>query len=422
MNRFMTSLGVACALLTSACGEKESQGKGPSGGATSSDGRYYGKIVLTAATPTALTAADGDCGFSMDIYRGEGYCLTPMTMAGWASKVDLLNDVMGRPGTRILSESEDTAKKGAIVSGAGFDFAAANGSSLVGNNTLFDEYDIKGDYEGVAVRVFYLKAQFALKDQFVTVLLPSYSQPFDKKAQELCGFGEDIAQQERYQDVNLLDGLEFERGDFLFCVKSTADASCEASDYKWYDTGTSALVGTRPASPKTSKYLAGSPVKCDGAGEGRYDFNFGDFGFVASIPSGKRFKLYSDFSYGSMSKQWTSATSPLGDAALEGESPYTIYYYEGPDGKKVEGTNMVLDIAFDSSQSAFLEGIRTSDVAGSPLESLLGKLQFKSQWAFDKKFTDGVSGGFTSHYAGMSATVDVNLTGGTEPPKDASEL
>jgi hypothetical protein len=82
----------------------------------------------------------------------------------------------------------------------------------------------------------------------------------------------------------------------------------------------------------------------------------------------------------------------------------------------------VTEISFDPSESFFIEGSRESDIDSESLENLLKQLQFKTQWAYDKKYADGVEGGFTNHYASMAATVDVSLSGETEAPKAEEDL
>jgi hypothetical protein len=428
---FVLSLGLVGCDKKKGDDDGDGEGDGPGGngggGGDSGDdvevsGAHYGKTVLkSSGLALTTTAADGEnCGFSLDIYRGEGACFTPLAVSGFAVKVDLVADVAnGRGGTRLMSPDEATVGPGVIWAGAEFDLDDT-GAALVGNNTLWDEYGVQPTFAGVGVDFAYVRYQVALKDQFVTVLLPAYSQPFRESAKALCSFGDDIAQQPRFADADLLPGMTFERGDYLFCVKDTADAACAAADYQWLDDTSKTLVDARPANPKRSGYLSGEAVTCTDDGDERYGFNFKLSAAYATIAAADQFKLYGDFSYGELSNQWPTATTPMGQD-ISATAPYVIYYHEA-NGTKSEGTELVTTIDFDTANSLFVENLRLTDIDAASMGTVLSALQIKSQWAFDKKFADGVSGGFASHYAGMSAKVTVGVAGGTNPPRPAAEL
>jgi hypothetical protein len=358
----------------------------------------------------------------MDIYRGEGSCLSPLSFGGWATRVDLWTDVSGAGATRVMSESESDQDAGEIISGAEFDFAEPNGSALTGNNTLTEEYDVQNPYKGVSVELAYVNFKVYLKDKYVTVLIPTYDQPFGDFAMEACGFDSDVASQDRYEDANLLDDMEFKRGDFLFCVKDAETDECTADDYQWLDTDSDTLVSTRPDNPKVSHHLANIDVECSNDGDDRYGFNFKSISFVASLAEDSQFKLWGDYSHGSMSNQWPNATSPLGEGGDSEEEPYVIYYYTSADDEEEVGSELVMEFDFDSSDTVFIEDLRASDVTTATLGEVLAKVHLKSQWAYDEKSADDVEGGYTDHYAGMTATVNVTLSGGTDAPKDEDEL
>jgi hypothetical protein len=395
-------------------------GGGGGGGSANVDGSNYGKVVIKSSA-LGLTTAEVDpenCGFGLDIYRGEGACFTPTAVTGFATKVDLVADVAGRGSTRLMSPSEDDQDEGTIWGGTAFDLDAT-GSSMVGNNTLFSEYTQKPTYTGVSVDFAWVRYQVKVKDKYVSVMLPAYDQPFSDSAMSLCGISADVAAQTRYKQADLLPGMSFKRGDFLFCVKDAADEECATADYMWLDTATKELVATRPSAPKQSAYLQGTSVVCQNEDE-RYGFNFKLSAVYANIASGDRFKLYGDFSHGELSNQWPGASGPMGVGAAV--TPYVIYTFEGPDGAKQEGTELVTTVNFDTTASLFVENLRLTDIDAAELGAVLNALQIKSQWAFDKKFADGVDGGFASHYAGMAATVTVSLSGGTSAPKPADQL
>jgi hypothetical protein len=198
-------------------------------------------------------------------------------------------------------------------------------------------------------------------------------------------FGVDTASQDRYVEADLLSGMTFERGDFLFCVKDTATETCAPTDYKWLDTASDTLVSTRPTAPKQSSYLADREITCTDDNDDRYEFNLDLISMYATIPASQRFVLYGDFSHGELSNQWADATVPLGDG--KPVEPDLIYSYTSPSGVTTEGTNLVVEIDFDPTSSMFIETFRATDIDANALEQSLEKLHFKTQWAFDKKTT-----------------------------------
>lgn len=385
-------------------------GGGGSGG--SPTGSYYGKVVLKGSGAALTAAAANNCGFSLDIYRGEGACFTPVSTSAHVISINLISDVAGRPPARLLAEDEATGGGGKIFSGSEVALDDTGGA-LVGNNTLWDEYDGKPQWNGVGIDMAYVRTQVNIRDKFVTVLIPGFSQPFPAYAKEICGFDDTVASQDRYASANLLPGLTFQRGDFLFCVKDSADAACAAADYRFLDTSSKTLVEARPSNAKRSSYLAGTPAVCSASEGDRYGFNFKLAQLVATIPEASQFKLYGDFSHGDLSHQ------NLGDVSV---SPYVIYYYEPVSGGTTQGTELVTTLTFDQTDSVFVETLRLTDVASLSLETSLAGLNLKSLWAYDKKFGDGVEGGFASHYAGMTATAAVELSGGSAAPKAKEQL
>ncbi len=88
----------------------------------------------------------------------------------------------------------------------------------------------------------------------------------------------------------------------------------------------------------------------------------------------------------------------------------------------MQGTELVTTVTFDQTDSVFVETLRLTDIASQSLEASLANVNLKSLWAYDKKFADGVEGGFASHYAGMAATAAVALSGGTTAPKAKEQL
>ncbi len=400
--------------------DRDNKDDGPKGdGSGESNGTHYGKVTLRSADFSALflkTTSETNCAKSMDIYRLEGTCLSPVAFGGFALKVDLLSDIAGMPGSRILSLDEDSQSGGVIFPGSAFKFDSVGGS-LVGNNQLTEVYSSKPDFKGMAVDLAYRTFTVSLKGKYVTVLIPSYPQPFSSFAEYACGISADEASQSRYQAADLLSGMSFQRGDYLFCVKDDATSACSASDYQWLDTASMSLTSMRPANVKQSKYLSQVGIACNGE-QGRYSFNLKNASIYATIPS--PFKLYGDYSHGEGSTEYGSADQPFGDsqyAPSGGVTPYVYYTYTNNLGNTSNGTELDINLNFTFSDSIVIEGVRTGDLISKTLPELLANIHEISLWVHDKKYAGGVEGGFSSHYAAMTASATVTLSGGKNPPK-----
>ncbi len=61
-------------------------------------------------------------------------------------------------------------------------------------------------------------------------------------------------------------------------------------------------------------------------------------------------------------------------------------------------------------------------MASKSIGELLAGLHEISLWVHDKKFASNVSGGYASHYAAMTATATVTLSGGKNPPRSKDSL
>jgi len=444
MNNIWIVVSVIC-LFVHACAGGENPGSSSPDPGESTVGMYTQNTVTIQDTATVgkavfrAAAAPADCPARSDIYSANGTCLSPTQVTGHAISVDLYLDqsaVAG--GTRLLGADEFAETPGSVFDGEEFDLSKP--SILVTNNTLFEQYDAHDQYDSLGVHTTYYKIQFPMTissgTQYITMLLAMYGQPFAQSAamqdaMSNCGVTAQQATESRYQQADLLTGMAFQRGDYLFCVKAGAADACAAADYQWLNTDNYALVSVRPDNPKTAHWLANQAVTCSSEGDGRVNFDFGTFGLFASIDSTDQFKLWSDFSHGELSRQWPVGQYPLGDQSIgpaDGEgwvSPYYLYYYQDcPAGAcAAEQQGVVLDATLnvDTTGMLFVEGLSTTEIANEAnLGFVLSKLQTRTQWAFDQKSLNSVVGFDPVDMAGMGVQVQITLSGSADQPPDGA--
>lgn len=428
MNKFgIFAILMLTGLAAVYCGKKGGDSQGNPGGKDSDSPLSYGVVNLKGDnffTPNfTLTSETENCSFSMDIYQGSGSCLTPISVSGFTSSVELAANSEPDPtkgAARVLGVNEET-QKGAVISGLPFDFSET--SDLVTNNTLWQQYNYKVTYDHVGMSVLYLKSKFLIKSKYVTMLLVASEQPFASSSiVSDCGVPEDQLTQTRYSEADLLPDLEFKRGDYLFCVKESATDECAASDYKWLDKDTTTLVSARPSNPRQNAWLTNAKQKpsCSEADGGQvgYNFNIGGIPIGATIPANSRFKLYGDFSHGDHSEQWPNAGHPFGvetNGTTEAVSPYVVYYLE-KDNQTTSGTELKLDITYNVENFIFVSSINSSDIASKSLAEVLKNVYTKNDWALEQKGINNVEGYSWDHLSAMTATPAVVLSGGTDEP------
>jgi hypothetical protein len=254
--------------------------------------------------------------------------------------------------------------------------------------------------------------------KYVTMFVAAHPQPFSSTDAISC-VPESERDQARYQ-IETIAGIEFERGDYLFCVKDTEDATCSASDWKWLDTSSNSLVGTRPSSPRQYKWLTNDPITCIDEGEGRYNFNVGPMYEVSSFAAADTFKLSADYSHGEISNQWPGEKFPKGETPeggedMPGSEPYTIYYHTSNGGVKTSGNDLLFTLDINPNQMVFFDGIADLETE-SDLGEILANAYTKSQWAFQQKAENNIIGWSPNHVAGTSASPTVTVSGGTDEP------
>lgn len=419
------------------------------GGQSDVEGLQFSKIILTSnnlatdnnttskATSTTeapsqagetVSAEPVNCQGSMDIYRFEGSCITPLSMSGYSWIIDAVTSTDNNPDTgsaRIAGVSGAEDEEGSMFSGAEFDFSQA--SAFTGYNELFQIYESPILYDYISAELVYERVKFKLKGQYVTLLIPSYGQPFAQSAvMDECNVPEDERTQ-RFANADLLPGMSFERADYLFCVKDTNDAVCNADDYQWYDEDNSQLVATRPSNPRQQSYLAADSPNCS-QNEERGTVDIGLSGIKIGAQLDQKFKLYADFSHGVNSHQWPDEPGALGeepdpDHLVEStseedvfEQPYLIYYYETATGAQTIGTNLELTFDFDVSNMIYVEGYNEEQIAQASLDELLGAVYTKHDWVFHKKAQAGTIGFSVDQYSSMGVSTTIDLSGGTNRP------
>lgn len=268
-----------------------------------------------------------------------------------------------------------------------------------------------------------LKVKFTLPRaensvKYVTMFLATHPQPFTA-AEAISCVPEAERSQDRYK-IETIAGIEFERGDYLFCVKDAADETCSADDWKWIDTSSNSLVGKRPSSPRQHKWLTKDPITCSKEGEGRYNFTISPIYEVSSFKSEETFKLSADYSHGEISNQWPGEKFPKGNTPeggedIEGTDPYLIYYHTSKNGDKTQGNDLLFTLDINPNQMIFIEGF--SDLESeADLGKILANTFTKSQWAFQQKAENNINGWSPNHVAGTSSSPKVEVSGGTDEP------
>ncbi len=411
-------------LLLGACGDKSGDGGAPKGSSSGSDGVGYGRLVLESSgmKTAALQLADAtsdlqNCSFSMDIYRGEGSCLTPLDLTGKGNYVDLMESKTPSPdkGSARLASINETqeSENGAIVGGTEYSLSAS--SQFVAYNEIFYNYPYKSTWDYVSISNSYEKIKFHVAGKYVTMFIATFQQPLaDWDIWDSCGVAASTLEQSRFDDLTELKGMVFHRGDYLFCVKDTASETCAAEDFKWLDTSSNQLTASRPAQPRVNKWLVDDEAECEGNAE-RFSASFNKLSFAAKLST--TFKLYADHSHGPMSNQWKDLQQPFGEATADGsgQSPFSIYYYQANGSSSiVEGTKLEATLDFPATQSLYFDGMNATNVGSASIGDILAKVFPKTHWVLQKKAEGGVEGGSIDHYSALSVTAAIEVSGGKE--------
>ena len=309
-------------------------------GAESSSYLPYGKLVIQPKEDTGLRLLANDlssCSMQGDGDVGQltGQCLTPINVTGFVQEVNFdhnQDDTLLRGSTRVFSEDERTTGDGEIFTGGEIDFSDPT-KNLVGNNTFSDIYEEpRLIFTHLGIGMFYMKVKFELKDQFITMLVTSFRQPVSSE-DNFSSCDSTISAEERAQsqyEVELLSDMTFEPGDFLFCVKSSTDDVCAASDFLWLDNDTDSLTATRPSNPRQSSSLKKEPSCDSGEGGGIY-LTMPTISVLAKFTEDGYFSLYGDATHGPESNRYPGAAQAFGaegnDPDPDEVEPWTQFFY-----------------------------------------------------------------------------------------------
>ncbi len=433
------SIGIICLLFIFSCGDDPGEDNG-GGQSSGTDGLAFGQISIASST-LAIDDTQGlylqevnedieDCNINMDIYQTTGTCLTPYSVKGFSRLVTAINSEDNNPDTsegRIAGITEDIeGEPGAIVSGTEFDLAVDQ--NFTAYNELWYQYEHKTKYDYITIGVEYQKTTFKVNDSFVTMFVPAFHQPIgDWDVWDECNVPESDREQSRFDDVEGLEDMTFHRGDYLFCVKDSLDATCAATDYQWLNLDSMELVNTRPSNPRVNSYLVNDKPTCTEEGEGRYNLNYTSMILAAKLDS--PFTLYADFSHGIDSTQWPEEIGAFGNepdpenSSEDGfETPYLLYYYMAEsDTSTTEGTSLEIDFDFDVTHSVFIDGISQEDLETSSLGLVLSKAFTKHDWVFQKKAENSVIGYSVNHFSSIKVAATVAVTGGRDRPAEPED-
>jgi hypothetical protein len=429
----LTICAVSMSLLI-ACGGPEDEGEKGGGEGSSASDLTFGQVALTSSTlnTAGLQTTDAspeDCSVQLDSYRGEGSCLTPLSVIGHASVLEAVNgetndhEARARIASTVNFHKEE---KGKIIEGKEFDLG--DETSFKAYNELWDQYERQDIYHYLSLEMNYEKIKFKIKDQYVTLFLANYSQPFaDWDMMDSCLSEEERDSDPLITEADILDGYTFTRGDFLFCVKDTADATCSGSDFKWYDLDTDQLVDTRPDNPRVQQFLVFNEATCTSEGEeGHWEINKTAIQLGAEID--EPFKLYADFSNGIDSVQWPDSSVPFEEASENTEDenddfqePFLVYYHLAQNASEpTEGTSLEMTFDFNTENMIFVDGIAADEMASLTLEEILKVVYPKHDWFFHKRGQEQNVGFGVDQYSSMSVAPEITVSGGRTVPEDSS--
>lgn len=426
---FRFLLGIILAFGTAACDSDEDENAQGSGASSSYDSKASAKIDLYSSglvggASLNLASDVESCSLNMDIYSASGLCITPSEFKGYSTYIYATTSTDTNPDSgsaRLAGVAGSSEAEGNIFNGAEFSFATKD-SPFTGFNELWDQYPYRQLYDYIAIDLAYEKIRFELKGKFVELLVVSSDQPFASgDIVDTCGVPEADREQSRYTNADLLTGLSFKRGDYLFCVKDS-DVACEASDFKWLDLDNTELVSTRPLKPRVHSYVAVDQVNCSTE---QYGISIGVPAIHVAAKLSEGFKLWADFSNGINSNEWKDARAALGRELTEDENnsdyfeePYAIYTHEDISGTQQTGTTMQVNLDFDLSQMLFIEGYDDEeDLAAVDMAVVLSQVYAKHDWVFQKKHQGNVVGYGPEQIYSMDVSASVALSGEQTRPE-----
>lgn len=372
---------VLCAVAFVFSGSCSKNKKDGEGGSSSSTGGYSNiHLTLAISEPNTLSfagAAPKNCHVqdAPTGPAGDGLCLSADNAEAWVSGIYIfkLNSDDTSGGARLLGGGAGLGKDG-YLEGARFDLGELG--SLQGEDTLWSIYDKKPEFSAIHLELSYLKIFFTLKGEKWEMLIPYQNQSLEKDEWVKACYDE-AYRANMAERANPLPGLNFQKGDYLFC-KPTGNTKCEISEFKWFDKTTNQLTTTRPSSPRRFEYLVNnSSSTCNTAtASGIPDVKTTSVPLFAMINQ-PLFKLYADFSHGKDSKTNAGAGKPSDVSQADWEahgtagkpqSPHFVYFLE-KDGTVKKGNRVNVKLNFNLDNYLLLNGI--NDVNSATTEDIL---------------------------------------------------
>jgi hypothetical protein len=410
------TLGIlACLLALNGCdskkkGQPENRGQGNSGTSTG-----FTLVILkdsSATAQTLLSAAPNQpqsCHIGLtQTAQASGSCLNPSSIELWASGValgsqkpqDCADPTARECGpARILGGGSGFARDGRIE-GAKIELSDAD--SIRGTDNLFHKYTTRPTFDLASIEAAYIRAAFDLQGSTWEMLVPFYDQPVEETDILKACYDPPYLEQAK-TNANLLPGIQFKAGDFLFCKRSTSTSACDLNDFQWFDSASKTLVSTRPAAPKRLTSLGSLNRKCNrpAQGDAPPDASYQMPAFRADLKN--PIQIYGDLSHGADSKSNPGGDRPVGvnqdewnqriTSSLKAD-PYNLYFVTN-GGATQSGNKLSLNITIDSTNWLFLEGV--TDIAGTAIETVLASLTTKEFFAWEKigfEKIGGVEGGW----------------------------
>lgn len=357
--------------LIAACSKKKDNSRGDS----SSTGGYSNihlalalkepsALNLAGASPTSCHVQDAPTGPA-----GDGLCISADNAEAWVSGIYIgkINSGDAGGGARLLGGGSGLGKDGHLE-GAKFDLGDLG--SLQGEDTLWSIYDKKPDLDMIHIELQYLKVFFTIKGEKWEMLIPYQNQSMEND-EWVKGCYDEPYRTNVITRANPLPGLNFQKGDYLFCKPSTS-SKCQMGDFRWFDKTTNQLTSTRPTAPRRFEYLAQNATStCEKSpSNGRPDVKSNNVPLFALIKQ-PLFKLYADFSHGRDSKTNPQAGKPSDvsqadwdahGASGKPQSPHFVYFLE-KNGEKKQGNRVNVKFTFDLENYLFLNGITDLNTA-----------------------------------------------------------
>lgn len=380
----LVAVVVQAAMACKGGGERGPNGPGAPGGNGGTGGGeraerasyFLTSSSLAATSPRLLTLAQTtDRARPCTVAGTAGTCVTPTRARGKVVNLSLSRSGIRSPGdptppaqgpddlrpARLFGGGEGFDRNG-NVSLAAFDLGAPR--AIPGDGALQD-HAAGTTFDGLDTLFGYLDVQVPLGGRFFTLRFAFYPQPLaDDPLVKMCV--SETQRQNIARNGTLVDGAPaFERGDVLFCEKTTADEECAAGDFKWLDTGSGTLAPTRPGSPRRIDFVVREGIECRLHPEGPTAGNHYQ-------PGELRLNGF---------RMGARLGTPVAVWARH-EMCNKVFAMKDPSGKVLEGTSLSATINYDLSGFVFLPGV--ANLAAASLPELLAAVTLAPVYARDK--------------------------------------